>query len=244
MALVSPTVNVPEGYHDGGLGECLLLGNCASGYHDAGDGSCVPLGECAEGYHDGGDGSYVTRWFLCQNHDGGDAICVLEDRCSIGYHDNGIGICVASGCADGFHNGGYGACGCGYLLRRLSQRWFGCARSMGRAYGGLSQRWHRVMCCCRLCLTDYHDAGTGRCLLNGVCESGYHNGGDGTCVTMDTCSPGYKKTVAQIFAYSWVHLVRWVTMTAATVFVYRQGNVAWDIKTGVTGRAKSKVCVH
>ena len=111
------------------------------------------------------------------------------------------------------------------------------------------------------CAEGYHNDGTGFCVAAG-CADSYHDGGTGRClpgtvfvnrvtitagmalvVTMDTCSPGYKNSGPNICVQLGSPCAL-VTMTAATVFVYRQGNVAWDIKTGVTGRAKSKVCVH
>ena len=105
-----PEGTCAEGYHDGGLGSCLLDGVCATHYHDGGDGSCVPNNQCLEGYEDGGDGSCLplgtcAPGYYVSNHFGA---CVMNGECYEGYLADESGNCTI--CAEGYHDGGNDFC--------------------------------------------------------------------------------------------------------------------------------------
>lgn len=99
-----------DGYHDGGNGECVLLGYCSDGFELDEEGECVEEGACPSGQHDGGDGQCVPEGTCSASyHDGGDGGCLPEGTCAAGYHDDGVGGCMSQGCAPNFAMAG-GVC--------------------------------------------------------------------------------------------------------------------------------------
>jgi len=185
-----------EGYHDGGTGNCVVVGTCEDGFHDDGLGDCVSTG-CASGYHDGGDktcvlggmcspGYYSNGQDVCVEtgcaigyHDGGNGECVQSSTCSDTYHDDGTGRCVTVGCASGYHDDGTGACAA-----------LGCTE--GYHAGGDGNCLQTGTCSCLVdgCSPGYYPGGTDNCLQDESCwcvavgcsSPTYHDNGAGVCV--------------------------------------------------------------
>ncbi|MCP3869349.1 MAG: SUMF1/EgtB/PvdO family nonheme iron enzyme, partial [Gammaproteobacteria bacterium] len=204
-----PVCNCDEGY----AGE--ICNSCDTGYHDGGDGVCVLLGDCSSGYHDGGDGVCVENVAcaatdICSNQGAcvdttGMPVCncdqgyagIICDACDTGYHDGGDGGCVlVSECSSGYHDSGAGACveNVACAATDTCSNHGTCIDTSGMPVCNCVQGYAGAIC--DACDTGYHDGGAGVCVEDVACAATDICSNHGTCVDTTgmpvcNCDQGY-----------------------------------------------------